>query len=137
MNKRTFMLAPGKYFIGDVSYFLTDEYYESVKENLINYTGSHRINGDKSLTLISTKRGSWYGSDRELYDVNSGTLGVCSFDLGDFIGSGTIYDFHDSVYVDISRDGVLSISSGAVDLVIDTNCEPVPDFVDDGYDSCG
>lgn len=130
----THELPPGKYFIGDVSYFLTDEYYESVKENLFDYT--KQITG--FMTLMKTQRGSWVGSNKELYYVSSGVLGICSFDIGEDMGAGSVHNFKDKIYVDTNVEGVLKVSSGKTTIVIDTRCEPMDDEDDyGGYDSCG
>ena len=138
-QKKTYKLAPGKYFIGDVSYFLTDGYYESVKENLYGCKGQ-LFCGDKSVTLMPTvqsKKGSWVGSDKSIYSADSGVLGVCSVDMGEDMGVGSVHEFHENVVVDVSAEGVLKVFSGEFQLIIDTTKECVSDYEDSGYDSWG
>ena len=135
MNNCTFELPPGKYFIGDVSYFLTDKYYESVKENLFDYGGYKMLNGEAKLTTMKSRRGCWRGSNQMLYYINSGILGVCSFDIGEDMGAGSTHDFKDKIYVDISVEGVLMVCSGSMSIVIDTNADTLAEDGHDGYDS--
>lgn len=131
-------LPPGKYFIGDVSYFLTDEFYSMVKENLFHKTAHHILNGKKTLTLMKTHadtHGYWFGSNDEIYYVNAGIIGICSADMGDNNGIGSQHDFTESVTVDIRQQGVMKVVSGPTQIIIDTTVEPVIHNDDEGYDS--
>jgi hypothetical protein len=139
-QNKTYELAPGKYFIGDVSYFLTDKYYESVKENLYGCNKGQLFCGGQIVTLMQTvwsKKGIWLGSNKEIYSVDSGVLGICSVDMGEDMGVGSVHEFRDKVFVDMNANGVLKVCSGKDSIIIDTTKECVSDYEDSGYDSWG
>jgi hypothetical protein len=130
-KKRSYVLPAGKYFIGDPSYFL---------HSIIGPAPGHYALPDgRGFILIGVKTGLWHSSSGYLYGVDSGLIGICSYEIGNmtnYTGDGTFHTFKSEVSTEILKNGVLRIKSG--DFVLDVNNENTDYNSDlDGYDSCG
>jgi hypothetical protein len=131
-KKRSYVLPAGNYFIGDPIYFL----HTSI---LGSEPGHYALPDGRGFILIRAETGIWRSSDGNHYGVESGLLGICSYEIGNatnFTGDGTFHTFKSEVTSTILEGGVLRISSG--DFVLDVNDENTnykSDF--EGYDSCG
>jgi hypothetical protein len=131
-------LPSGKYFIGDISYFLNDKYYTPLKENLFGTTGKYTFDDGKTLVMMKTygdTHGSWFGSNDEMYYVHAGVIGVCPLDIGYDSGNGSIHDFKNIINIDIYEQGILKITCDKTKLIIDTSCDSFVEEDDIGYDS--
>ena len=132
-KKKTYMLPAGKYFIGDPSYFLQP----SISTNLS--PGHYALPDGRGFILVPSENGWCKGSNGEIYGVESGLIGICSFEIGDysnFTGDGSFHTFDSEVNTELMGGLILRIRSGDYKIDIDTNSEYcVSD--DGGYDSCG
>ena len=132
-KKKTYTLPAGKYFIGDPSYFLQP----SISQSLVE--GHYALPDGRGFILVSANNGWCKCLNGDLYGVESGLIGICSFEIGDmnnFTGDGTFHTFSSEVTTELAEDGIFRIKSGDYTIDIDTNTEySVSD--DGGYDSCG
>ena len=127
------MLPAGKFFIGDPTYFLQP----SISKSLVE--GHYALPDGRGFILVSADNGWCKGSNGELYGVESGLIGICSFEIGDmnnFTGDGSFHTFNSEVTTELLGGKILRIKSGDYTIDIDTNTDYcVSD--DGGYDSCG
>jgi len=125
-------LPAGEYFVGDLSSFLHEHLYKQCTAN-----GTYIGSWGHGFYLTTCKSGVFAGSNRETYVVDSGTIGLCSLDLGDctkYRGNGKIYRFEQTVTIKM-EDGILTLTSGRRTMTIDTNNDVYVGSDDEGYDS--
>jgi len=136
------VLPAGDYFIGDVCYFLHDSVTRVWKNKFRGSDGCFVTEGGQGFAITKPVAGNglYMGSNSVIYDVEEENLGVVPVAFGDknkYTGCGTFHSFDKPVSVYITKDGLLSISSGDWNLEIDTS-DCGSDYDDyDGYDSCG
>ena len=131
-------LPPGRYYIGDIGHFLPKALFDI-------YNGGNRAYknaADQGFIAFQTAidYGIFEGSDRNIYKVDNGVLGVVSDALGDttnYNGQGRHVTFLEPVSV-VEDSGRISVLSGSTKISIDTNAPLNPDYFDydEGYDSC-
>ena len=132
------MLPPGRYYIGDIGHFLPKTLFD------IYNGGNHAYKNAADQGFIAFQTaidyGIFEGSDRNIYEVEHGVLGVVSDALGDttnYNGQGRHVTFVEPVSV-VEDCGRISVLSGSTKITIDTNAPLNPDYFDydEGYDSC-
>jgi hypothetical protein len=129
-RRKTFVLPAGKYFIGDPTYFL----HKSLTENLV--AGHFALPDGRGFIAAASEAGILTASNGEVYGVESGLIGICSYDIGDmanFTGDGSFHVFDSDVKAELD-DSYMKLSSGNWSLEIELNEGPVFSD-DDGYDS--
>jgi len=131
-------LPPGRYYIGDIGHFLPKALFD------IYNGGNHAYKNASDQGFIAFQTaidyGIFEGSDRNIYEVDHGVLGVVSDALGDttnYNGQGRHVTFLEPVSV-VEDSGRISVLSGSTKIIIDTNAPLNPDYFDydEGYDSC-
>ena len=137
LNKAA-VLPPGRYYIGDIGHFLPKTLFD------IYNGGTHAYKNAAEQGFIAFQTaidyGIFEGSDRNIYEVDHGVLGVVSDALGDmtnYNGEGRHVTFVEPVSV-VEDCGRISVVSGSTKITIDTNAPLNPDYFDydEGYDSC-
>lgn len=129
-RKKSYVLPAGRYFIGDPSYFLHNSLMAAACE------GHYALPDGRGYILVGSNDGIWSGSDGKVYSVESGLIGICSYDIGNmsnFTGDGTFHTFGSEVGLEFDS-GVVRVKSGDWVLEIDVGEECVLSD-DDGYDS--
>ena len=137
-NRLRFTAPPGKYYIGDLCYVLSDHVYENVFGDLGGYdSGLYQKKNSSDFFLVDNTAygdGLYGGSDGNEFGVDAGIIGICPVSLiekGD--GEGTIYEFKEPVVCRFNR-GCFTFTSGSTKLVIDTAGEEDQDEEDYDYD---
>jgi hypothetical protein len=124
-KKTTNVLPAGKYFIGDLSYFLPSTYWKS---------GHYAIPDGRGFISFRVSSGLW-SADRTSYTAESKNFGICSYELGDkslWTGDGTFHTFVEPVSVAVDDDSIC-FSSGTKGFTL-TYMGNMPSD-DEGYDS--
>jgi hypothetical protein len=131
-------LPPGRYYIGDIGHFLPKALFDIYNCGNRAYKNA----ADQGFIAFQTAidYGIFEGSDRNIYEVDHGVLGVVSDALGDttnYNGQGRHVTFVEPVSV-VEDCGRISVLSGSTKITIDTNAPLNPDYFDydEGYDSC-
>ena len=125
-KKTTNVLPAGKYFIGDLSYFLPSAYWKS---------GHYAIPDGRGFISFRASSGLWSSDRRISYTAESKYFGICSYELGDkslWTGDGTFHTFVEPVSVAVG-DECVTFSSGTQDLTLTYEGGMPSD--DEGYDS--
>jgi len=105
-SKKTYILPPGQYYIGDLGYIVGD---------YIEIYSSGYYKSDESIFIIGEtyeKTGVFTGSDRKNYMVDNGIIGIASANLindPDTTG-GHMYTFDNEVAVRINS-GIFRFNS--------------------------
>jgi hypothetical protein len=130
-KKTTNVLPAGKYYIGDLSYFL--------HSGLQGRHGHYAIPDGRGFISARADNGLWSAEDTVFYTVESGFFGICSYELGSraqWTGDGTFHTFDAPVSMKVHNDGdAVVFSSGTWNLRIEYLRRDISD--DEGYDSCG
>ena len=128
-RKSSNILPAGKYFIGDLSYFLHSA--------LCCKTGHYAVPDGRGFIAIKTYDGLWLASDDTTYSLESGRFGICSYELGDkrlWTGDGTFHTFIEPVSMTVDDDDTISFVSGTWSLTLNHDASWDSDY-DEGYDS--
>ena len=121
---KSYILPAGRYFIGDICYALSDFVYNEIwgdnfgfREGLYNHQKGTFVMG-----RAMYGNGDYLGTDGRVYAIDSGIVGMVSWDLVDNkdCKSGSVHEFSESIYFCITGEGHFIFSSGKVKLVIDT-----------------
>jgi hypothetical protein len=132
LDKKTSCVLPaGKYYIGDLSYFL--------HSGLQGRYGHYAIPDGRGFISVRADKGLWSAEETVFYTVESGAFGICSYELGSrdmWTGDGTFHTFDEPVSVKVEDHGdTVVFSSGSWNLHIEYLRRDISD--DEGYDSCG
>jgi len=100
----------GKYYVGDLGHVVSNRNYYGILGKY-NWRGGFYKKGDSFMMLDTTDGGDGELSDDEgnTYAIESGSIGVCSFDLVDpeklkeLNGNGHIFSFKHEVSIDMSN----------------------------------
>ena len=126
-------IPPGKYYIGDLCYALSDTIYDTVFGNIGEYdSGFYKNNKNNDFFMVDNTAygdGCYIASDGKEFCVDAGIIGVCPASM---IGKGTghqkdgegghIYEFKDPVKCRF-KSGVFTFKSESIKLVINTTDE--------------
>jgi hypothetical protein len=118
------ILPPGRYYIGDISNALWEE-YANVFEASDHASGCY-TNGQKVFVVAPTlrSRGTYNSSTGDSYYVETGFIGIVSQNLFESEPSGgTIHTFTEPVEVRFEEKGVFEFVSGPQKIIIDTSAE--------------
>jgi len=118
-------LPAGRYLIGDLCYRDEDVWDQMIStKGMSGKAHSSHEGTDHSFVILNTKYGdgSYEDNEESTYYVDSGTIGIMSWDKGSSLSStsGRVFDFPEEFKV-YSDDGVLHFGH----IVIDTDPEPV------------
>lgn len=119
-------LPPGKYYIGDICYFLKEQTYDRIFGGTHYESGLYTRKSDGAVFMVdgtSYGDGLYKGSDNYEYGVDAGVIGIVSRALGpvndeDMYG-GTFNTFKEPVEVKFGG-GVFRFNSPSKYLIIDT-----------------
>lgn len=118
-----FTAPPGKYYIGDLCYALSDDIYDRIF-GLYGYeSGLYSHNNGKDFFLVD---GTAYGdgcypsSDGKEFAVDAGIIGICPASLAGKGGDGGHFYTFDSEVRCSFKSGRFTFDSGYNTLVIDT-----------------
>lgn len=143
-DKRTVVMPPGEYYIGDLCYALDDAIYDNVFGNQGGYAdGLYKKNNSTDAFFVAATAfgdGCYYGCDENPFYVDAGIIGIMSKsllkkpskkDANNLLASkvgdgGHFYTFDNPVTCDF-YEGRFSFSSTGQYLMIDTTGD------DDGY----
>ena len=138
-TNKSYILPAGRYFIGDICYALSDCIIHEIwgeKFNFIDGLYTHQ-KGTFVMGRAMYGHGDYPGTDGRLYAVDSGIVGMVSWDLVDLKDEkqlcklGSVHEFSEIVYFCNAKEGRFVISSGKVKLVIDTAPKVYVDFGSD------
>jgi hypothetical protein len=119
-------LAPGKYYIGDLSYALDDDIYHGVFGANDYEMGLYTENNSQLSFLIAETAygdGVYEGSDGKEFSVDAGIIGICHEDLIEQDGDGGhMYTFQQPIKCNF-KGGIFRFESGGLYLRIDTTTE--------------
>ena len=133
----TYTMKPGKYYIGDICYFLDDTLYDEVWGTKFGYNGGHYERPDGTGFIVMGTAygdGSYKGSNGIDYGVDAGVIGVVSLELRSGTEAerietaksmGSYHEFKEPIILKHSglpndRVGLFEFSSGKWCLRIDT-----------------
>jgi len=133
----TYTMKPGKYYIGDICYFMDDKLYDEVWGTQFGYSGGHYERPDGTGFIVMGTAygdGHYNGSNGVGYGVDAGVIGLVSLELGS--GSepervetansmGSYHEFTEPVILKHeggpdARVGLFEFTSGNWTLSIDT-----------------
>lgn len=118
------VLPPGKYYIGDLCYALSESLYQDVFGGLGGFdSGLYKKNNSTDCFMVDQTAfgdGLYFGSDNKEFAVDAGILGICpvSMMLRDGDG-GHVYEFSEPVRC-LFLNGRFYFRSGTTELLIDT-----------------
>jgi hypothetical protein len=133
----TFTMKPGKYYIGDICYFLNKTHYDNVWGGKFGYSGGHYERPDGTGFIVGGTAygdGRYKGSNGISYAVDAAVIGIVSLELGSgteaeristAISRGSYHEFTEHVSLKNSgvhndRLGIFEFTSGLWSLTIDT-----------------
>lgn len=133
------VLPAGKYYIGDLSYFLNDTIMNIWTTKFKNSDGLYTNDAENGFYVTKPVDGNgiYVGSNKFSYDVDEDNFGIASIALGNidkYTGCGTFHKFSSPVNIEYN-DGVLTFKSNNSEMVIDTNNRVDISSDDEGYDS--
>ena len=119
-------INPGKYFLGDPSFVLSNKIYNGLWGNLYNFNNGKFILEDYEFVTHNTHYGNGLFADTKnrLYEVESGFISLVNFDLIDnesinLCKKGAIFTFDQKINF-IYDAGIFHIKSGKKIITIDT-----------------
>lgn len=123
-NTLKFTAPPGKYYIGDLCYVLSEDVYDNVFGGLGGYdSGLYQKKGSSDFFLLDNTAygdGVYYGTDGREFGVDAGIIGICPASLVvKGYGENTLYEFKEPVTCRFKK-GRFAFSSGYIRLVINT-----------------
>ena len=133
----TYTMKPGKYYIGDICYFMDTKLYDEVWGTQFGYSGGHYEQADGTGFIVMGTAygdGKYEGSNGSVYGVDAGVIGLVSLELGSgpeaervetARSMGSYHEFTEPVSLNHkgepnSRIGLFEFSSGKWKLQIDT-----------------
>ena len=135
-------LNPGKYFVGDPSFVLSNKIYNGLWGNLYNYSNGKFILDDYEFVTHNTHYGNGLFTDTKnrLYEIDSGFISLVHVDLIDkesinLCKKGSIFTFNEKINF-IYDAGFFHIKSGKKIITIDTrNLEEYDSEIEDHYEN--
>lgn len=129
----TYTMKPGKYYIGDICYFMDDKLYDEVWGTQFGFSDGHYQKADGTGFIVMGTAygdGHYNGSNGVGYGVDAGVIGLVSLELGSgpedekietARSMGSYHEFTEPVSLkqDVER-GLFEFSSGKWSLRIDT-----------------
>jgi hypothetical protein len=135
-------LNPGKYFLGDPSFVLSDKIYNGLWGNLYNYSNGKFILDNYEFIAHNTHygNGSFTDSKNRIYEVESGFISLVNIDLIDkenliLCKKGSIFTFNEKINF-IYDAGFFHIKSGNKIITIDTrNLDEYDSEIEEHYEN--
>ena len=135
-------LNPGKYFLGDPAFVLSNKIYNGLWGNLYNFRNGKFIFDDYDFVVHNTHYGNGLFSDTKnrLYEIDSGFISLVHVDLIDkesinLCKKGSIFTFNEKINF-IYDAGFFHIKSGKKIITIDTrNLEEYESDYEEHYEN--
>ena len=121
-NEVTAEFGPGTYHLGDICYCLKDDIYDNVWcDKYSGQPGVFEVKGSKFVVdHTAYGDGEFRGSDRRIYWVDAGNIGIVPKALWDFEKSHNGNGFHWDSSIFVAKQGVTFLSSnGLFKIIID------------------
>lgn len=118
-----FTAPPGKYYIGDLCYALSDDIYDRIFGRYDYESGIYTHNNGKDFFLVDNTAygdGCYPSSDSKEFAVDAGIIGICPASLADKGGDGGHFYTFDAEVRCSFKSGRFTFYSGRKTLVIDT-----------------
>jgi hypothetical protein len=121
----SFVAPPGKYYIGDICYYLQDSFYDGIFGGHGYEPGLYTRKADNSFFMVDNTSwgdGEYNGTDGFGYGVDAGIIGIVSMPLGDEsnVYGGKVHVFKEPVQIKFGN-GLFRFHSNSKYLAIDTH----------------
>ncbi len=121
----SFVAPPGKYYIGDICYYLQDSFYDGIFGGHGYESGLYTRKSDNSFFMVDNTSwgdGEYKGTDGFGYGVDAGIIGIVSMSLGDEsdVYGGKVHVFKEPVQIKFGN-GLFRFYSNSKYLAIDTH----------------